>query len=152
MTKGASGALEFARAELYLKVVGRTYLFECSLCQYRAKVSGGEDSGLHCVIQTVVCRECRELFDAFRRQRRYADAADVIRFPGFYRPEIPPVILGDSSVNPRRGRAPKLIWHGFELACPVDAQHHVEPWRDPGRCPRCGNYLEKNGLPFRVWD
>jgi hypothetical protein len=137
---------------LYFSGVGRTYLFECPLCQYRAKVSGGADSGLHCQIQTVVCRECRQLFDVFTRQRRRADVADVIKFPGFYRPEIPPVILGDSSVNPRRDPPRRLVWREFALACPVEPAHFVEPWTDPGRCPRCGNFLEKNGLPFRLWD
>jgi len=137
---------------LYLNEVARTYSFECPICQYRAKISGGADSGRHCEIQTVVCRDCRHLFDVFVRQRRRADAADLVRFPGFYRPEIPPVILGDSSVNPGAVRPARLIWRDLKLACPVDAAHFVEPWRDPGRCPRCGNFLEKNGMPFRLWD
>ena len=144
--------LEFVGAGLYFKRMGKTYLFECPLCQYRAKISGGTDSGLHCEIQTVICRECRELFDVFTRQRRRADAADVIKFPGFYRPEIPPVILCDSSVNPKRERPRPLVWRNFKLTCPVEPKHFVEPWNDPGRCPRCGNFLEKNGLPFRLWD
>jgi hypothetical protein len=132
--------------------MGRTYIFECPQCQYRAKISGGADSGLHCEIQTVVCHACRELFDVFTRQRRHADALDVIRFPGFYRPEIPPVILGESSFKPKRERPRALIWRDFALACPVEKTHFVEPWNSPGRCPRCGNFLEKNGLPFRLWD
>ena len=147
-----SYGLEFRRVPLYFKAVGRTYIYECPQCQYRAKISGGTDSGLHCEIQTVICRECRELFDVFTRQRRRAGAADVIRFPGFYRPEIPPVILRDSSVNPRRERLRPLVWRTFDLVCPQDPKHFVEPWNDPGRCPRCGNFLERNGLPFRLWD
>jgi hypothetical protein len=136
--------LEFSGARLYFKRVGRTYIFECPLCQYRAKISGGADSGIHCEIQTVVCRDCRELFDVFIRQRRRAGAADTVKFPGFYRPEIPPSVLRD----PDR----PLVWRDFKLACPVEPKHFVEPWNDPGRCPRCGNFLEKNGFPFRRWD
>ncbi len=132
--------------------MGRTYIFECPQCQYRTKVSGGMDSGVHCQIQTVVCRDCKELFDVFTRQRRHVGAADIIRFPGFYRPEIPPVVLGESSVHPRREPPRRLVWRDFKLACPVESAHFVEAWHDPGRCPRCGNFLEKNGLPFRLWD
>lgn len=124
--------------------MGRTYIFECPQCQYRTKISGGADSGIHCEIQTVVCRDCRELFDAFIRQRRRAGAVDVVKFPGFYRPEIPPSVLRDPS-RP-------LVWRSFQPVCPVEPKHFVEPWNDPGRCPRCGNFLEKNGLPFRLWD
>ena len=144
--------LEFPCSRLYFKCVGRTYIFECPQCQYRATVSGGADSGVHCAIQTVVCRDCRDLFDVFTRQRRRVDAVEVIKFPSFYRPEIPPVILRDSSVNPKRGQPCPLEWRTFKLACPVGSKHFVEPWNNPGRCPRCGNFMGKNGLPLRLWD
>lgn len=132
--------------------MGRTYLFECPLCQYRAKISGGADSGLHCAIQTVVCRDCRELYDVFVRQRQFADAKEMIKFPGFFRPEIPPVVLQESSFTPSREPARRLIWKEFEMTCPVEPKHFVEAWKDPGRCPRCGTFLEQSGLPFRLWD
>jgi hypothetical protein len=132
--------------------MGRTYLFECPQCQYRAKVSGGADSGVHCEVQTVVCRDCRELFDVFTRVRRPAEAEERIKFSAFHRPEIPPVILQDSLFNPRRGPARLLVWKRLAPACPVVPKHFVEAWNDPGRCPRCGSFLEKNGLPFRLWD
>jgi len=132
--------------------VGKTYLFECPQCQYRAHISGGADGGLHCEIQTVICRDCRQLYDVFKRQRRRADAQDVVRFPGFYRPEIPPTILVDSSVNPSPKQPAPLVWRQTEPACPVDPGHFVEPWKDPGRCPRCGNFMERNGIAFRAWD
>ena len=126
--------------------MGRTYHFECSHCHYRAKVSGGADSGVHCEVQTVVCRDCRELLDVFTKVRRRADASPKIKFPAFFRPEIPPVILRDGSKGGR------LVWHKFKPACPANPEHFVEIWNDPGRCPRCGNFMEKNGLPFRLWD
>ena len=124
--------------------MGRTYLFECSLCQYRAKISGGADSGLHCEVQTVRCRDCRELFDVFTRVRRRPGA--VAKFLQFFRPEIPPVVLRGG------GAGQPLVWEKFKLTCPVQPKHLVEAWNDPGRCPRCCNFLEKNGLPFRLWD
>lgn len=144
--------LEFSGAPLYFKPVGKTYLFECPQCQYRVKISGGVDSGLHCDIQTIFCHDCRQLYDVFIRQRRRADATDRVKFPGFYRPEIPSVILGASSVNPSKKPPVQLIWRDSKISCPVEPEHFVEPWNDPGRCPRCGNFMEKNGFPFRAWD
>ena len=127
--------------------MGKTYQFECELCQYRAKVSGGADGGIHCEVQTVVCLDCRELYDVFTRLQRAEDSAGdrPVKFPGFFRPEIPPVIL--SGLAGRR-----LVWQEFKPACPVEPKHRVELWRSPGRCPRCGNFIEKNGIPFRLWD
>jgi hypothetical protein len=126
--------------------MGRTYQFECPQCHYRARISGGADSGLHCEVQTVVCRDCRELLDVFTKVRRREGASEAIKFPAFFRPEIPPVILRDASIKAA------LVWQKFSPACPVAAKHFVEAWNDPGRCPRCGNFMEKNGLPFRRWD
>ena len=122
--------------------MGKTYAFECSLCQYRVKVSGGADSGVDCEVQTIACRECRELVDVFTRVRRLAAAAGKFQTK---RLEIPPVALPGSAAR-QKG------WQTFPLACPANAKHLVTAWRDPGRCPRCGNYLEKAGLPFRLWD
>jgi hypothetical protein len=139
--------LAFLAKELYFRRMGRTYHFECPQCQYRAKVSGGVDSGVHCEVQTVVCLDCRELQDVFTRLRGEESAlARKPKFPDFFTPEIPPVLLADSS-----GKR-KLVWKQFLLACPVNAQHKVEPWGEPGRCPRCGNFMEKDGIPFRLWE
>jgi hypothetical protein len=44
------------------------------------------------------------------------------------------------------------FWENVKLTCPRAKNHRVEPWRDPGRCPRCGVYLEKNGFPYRIWE
>lgn len=122
--------------------MGKTYLFECGLCHYRVKVSGGSDAGVDCDVQTVVCLDCRELFDVFTRVRRRSNP--VGKFQAL-NPEIPPAALKGSPAR-------KKDWEKPAPACPMEEKHRVETWRDPGRCPRCGNYLEKNGLPFRVWD
>ena len=126
--------------------MGRTYHFECPYCHYRAKVSGGVDSGLHCEVQTVVCRDCRELLDIFTKVRRREGVVEKVKFPGFFRPEIPPVILRDGTANRR------LVWQKFPPTCPVAAKHFVEAWKDPGRCPRCGNFMERGGMPTKIWD
>lgn len=127
--------------------MGRTYHFACPLCHYRADISGGTDSGVHCEVQTVTCRECRELYDVFiRLRRKETDMDKKPKFPGFFKPEIPPVILRDGSAQRR------LIWQTFLPTCPVNPKHKVESWKDPGRCPRCGSFMEKSGLPYRHWD
>ena len=125
--------------------MGRTYQFECPQCHYQVKVSGGAAGGIHCEVQTVVCRDCRELFDVFTKLSGRVGAKEEIKFPGFFRTEIPPVIL-------RGGVAGKLVWRELKLTCPVRWKHFVEPWTDPGRCPRCGNFLEKHGFPIKIWD
>jgi hypothetical protein len=38
------------------------------------------------------------------------------------------------------------------LHCPVSKNHSVHAWNDPGKCPRCGAFLEKSSLPYRLWD
>jgi hypothetical protein len=122
--------------------MGKTYVFECGLCHYRVKISGGADSGLDCAVQTIVCRDCRELFDVFTRVRRQAAPPGKFKSE---RLEIPPVALPGSPAR-------QTGWQKSNLSCPVNPKHCVEPWKNPGRCPRCGNYLEPNGLAFRLWD
>ena len=122
--------------------MGKTYQFECSLCHYRTRISGGTDRGVDCEVQTVICHDCRELFDSFTRVRRQAAPVDSFRPK---HPEIPPVALPGSTAHSE-------AWQACQLACPINPKHFVEPWQDPGRCPRCGNFMEKNGFPFRSWD
>jgi hypothetical protein len=132
--------------------VGKTYQFECPLCQYQAKISGGADGGVHCEIQTVICRDCRQLYDVYTKVQRRAGVAEKVKFPGFFRPEIPPVILRESTSRPGTSAPVKLVWQKFAPTCPVEAKHRVEVWKDPGRCPRCGCFMDKGGFPFRNWD
>ena len=134
-----------ARARVF-ECVGKTYHFECPHCHYRAKVSGGADSGAHCEVQTVVCHDCGELIDVFTKVRRYEGALEKIKFPAFFRPEIPPVVLRDKIKGGR------LVWQKCVAACPVNPKHQVDVWNDLGRCPRCRNFMEKNGFPTRIWD
>jgi hypothetical protein len=122
--------------------MGKTYLFECGLCHYRVKASGGAAAGVDCEVQTVACSDCRELYDIFTHVRR--QSTPVGKFKALH-PEIPPAALTGSPARKRDWEKPPVI-------CPRDPKHRVAPWNDPGRCPRCGNFLEKSGLAFRVWD
>ncbi|MGA9450369.1 MAG: hypothetical protein WBW41_03385 [Verrucomicrobiia bacterium] len=147
--------------------MGRTYHFDCPYCHYQARVSGGADTGLNCAVQTIVCLDCRQLFDVFTRLRqREGDekppSAEVKTKPrrGLLSNVvlIPPLRLMEnvwSVFSPgRRSSAPprQWRWENVKPVCPVAGFHRIKIWNAPGRCPRCGNYLEKNGFPFRLWD
>ncbi len=141
--------------------MGRSYWFECPKCSYRAKVSGRADRGLTLCVETVFCRDCKELRDVVTRLRvpetppENPDARKLKnpgatldgrswalnRPPGFFE------ALGRLALGLTRSR-----WLDFKPQCPVSPIHRVETWRDPGKCPRCGIFLEKNAIPFRIWD
>jgi hypothetical protein len=147
---------------VYFNSVGRTYHFECPHCQYRARVSGGTDGGVNCVIQTIACRNCRELFDVFTRVRKRDSGAKAeAKMQRKMLPErlsIPPMMLvqhvnREFQNQPRlRVAPPAAWWENVKVACPISELHRIELWKHPGRCPRCGNFMEKNGFPFRLWD
>ena len=140
--------------------MGRSYWFECPKCGYRAKVSGRADRGLSFFVQTILCRDCRELYDAVTRLRVPDESGRAGR----------PCRMAPGQVaNPRRSfsappsfqavlnRLPqtgvkRFRWLPFKLQCPVSALHRVRSWNDPDKCPRCGVYLEKSALPYRLWD
>jgi len=137
--------------------MGRSYWFECSKCGYRAKVSGRTDRGVSLVVQTIVCQDCKELYDAVTRMRV---SEEVGNYKGFNPLEPggsvtgakrPPTFLAAlNRLNVIGGR--KFKWLQFAAQCPVASFHRVKPWKEPDRCPRCGIYLEKNALPYRIWD
>ena len=48
--------------------------------------------------------------------------------------------------------ARRYRWQQFKPQCPVSRSHRVQQWNDPDKCPRCGLFLEKNIIPYRIWD
>jgi hypothetical protein len=142
--------------------MGRTYWFECVKCGYRAKVSGGADRGFNLFVQTIVCRDCRNLCDAVIRMK--VSARFAVRGPNrrgvgpatestIMRPSLAPAPRFQEAANRLLYMGtPQLQWVQFKLRCPVSALHKIEPWNEPGKCPQCGLLLEKNVLPFRIWD
>jgi len=147
--------------------MGRTFQFECPHCRYQARVSGGADAGVNCSIQTIYCRDCRELFDIFIRIRKKVSSPEPAPAPGrssaprrqllLVRSDIPPTMLmeepwPDFQPNHPRHPLPPVHWEEIKPACPVGKTHQVQPWNDPGRCPRCGNFMEKNSFAWRRWE
>jgi hypothetical protein len=142
--------------------MGRSYWFECSKCGYRARVSGRPDRGLDLCVETVACRECRALFDAVTRVRVPSEGqsgtglscAGFRLARGFNGPRSfngPPQFFGALNRLSYTG-AHGFKWMEFKVQCPVSRLHHVRSWRDPGHCPRCGIFMDKNAVPYRIWD
>ena len=139
--------------------MGRTYWFECSRCGYRAKAAGRADRGLDFFVQTIVCLDCKELYDAVTRLRVPAEAQTQRQLSAWRlksansRWITTPAPSFQAALNrlPQTG-VKRFRWLHFKMQCPVSAIHRVEAWNDPDKCPRCGIYLEKNALPYRIWD
>lgn len=135
--------------------MGRSYLFECPKCGYKATVSGGADAGFEFSVQTTACRDCRKLFDSVVRWRvpdrglKIPTEFQRLRFRKSS--ETPPTMETALSRLPLVG-VRKFKWALFPIRCPVSRAHRVSTWNEPGKCPRCGTFLEKNALPFRYWD
>jgi len=136
--------------------MGRSYLFECSKCGYRAKVSGGADRGFDFHVQTVLCLDCKALYDAVVRLK-IPDAETCMAVFSHQRPllhwQVPDGAPAFESVLNRLPLpARQVAWLHFRIRCPISPIHQVRPWNEPDKCPRCGVYLERNALPFRIWE
>ncbi len=140
--------------------MGRSYWFECPKCGYRAKVSGRADRGLSFFVQTILCRDCRELYDAVTRLRVPDESPGWGSLAGWQRTglqnsqrtlSVPPAFQAALNRLPQTG-VRHFKWLPFKIQCPVSAVHRVRNWNDPDRCPKCGIFLEKSALPYRLWD
>ncbi len=144
--------------------MGRAYWFECPKCSYRVKVAGRVDRGVNVFVQTVHCRDCKELHDVVTRVRIPDEVQDRIRANlqagGLPRLKLPGrswAASGPPSFQAALGRLSstgftRFKWLDFKLQCPVSPSHSVQSWSEPGKCPKCGMFLEKNAVPFRVWE
>jgi hypothetical protein len=136
--------------------MGRSYYFECSKCGYRATVAGRADGGVSFEVQTITCRDCKELLDVVTRLKEeppngVGKSAGANRGKRMIRPlEAAPRF--EVVLNRLPAGAKRLRWVPYEICCPVSPLHRVQAWNDPGRCPRCGTYLDKSALPFRIWE
>jgi len=123
--------------------MGRTYAYECAKCGYRAMVAGGEAHGLELSVQTIVCEDCKELYDAVIALRTPDDVPPL---------SVPPAFDAVIRRLPLFLSAGSLRWEHFSLICPRAGNHVVKEWREPGKCPRCRVYMERSAFPFRQWE
>lgn len=138
--------------------MGKSYWFECSRCGYRAKVAGRADDGLHLSVQTILCQDCKELYDAVTQIRLLDGSAPVLHgtlanWPLSGQVELKRAPSFQWAVNRLQYAGEKISdWLKFQLKCPVSSIHKIRAWNDPDKCPRCGGYLEKAALAYRIWD
>jgi hypothetical protein len=140
--------------------MGRSYWFECPRCSYRARVSGRADQGVSFVVQTILCRDCRELYDAVTRLKVPDEWGGLGTLGGLRKARSskahphfvsPPAFVAVLNRLPPTG-AKRFKWIPLEVQCPVSAIHRVRSWNDPDKCPKCGVFLEKSALAYRLWD
>jgi Zn-finger nucleic acid-binding protein len=140
--------------------MGRSYWFECPNCGYRANVSGRADRGLSFCVQTILCLDCKELYDAVSRIRIPDQSGALGHSAGLRQAKssnpsrslsVAPSFQSVLNRLPYTG-VKRFRWLPFQIQCPVSPRHRVQSWNEPDQCPRCGIYLEKNVLPFRIWD
>ena len=138
--------------------MGKTYIFDCPRCGYRAKVSGGVDDGFGRIIQTIECCDCRQLHDVPIRVR--ATDAEVRAQKNTLGKKPFTTIAGGGDPTLFSVMADKMLiagltqtkWSVLKPVCPVSRLHRTRPWKEPGKCPRCGVFLERTLLPYRIWD
>ena len=123
-------------------------------------MSGRADRGLNFFVQTIVCRDSKALFDAVTRvkvpdDRGLGKKTLGLGAGGFSpsrpSPSAPPTFEAMLNRLPFRG-VKRFRWIPYKLRCPVSPIHRVDAWNEPDKCPRCGVFLERNALPFRIWD
>jgi hypothetical protein len=139
--------------------MGRTYLFECAKCGYRVTVAGGAARGPHLAVQTIHCLDCRELHDAVTDLKVPATPAPKLKDwklkPTPFAPgpsEEPPPTFAAALNYLVIGSGKRFRWVHYQTACPVAARHRIRVWKQPGKCPKCGVFLDGGGTPFKVWD
>jgi hypothetical protein len=144
------------------KTVGRSYNFECGRCGYRSAVSGKLDQGVCFWVQTISCLDCKALYDSVTKLKvpdeprltSWRNVGGLLRLKGLaaYRHSSrAPSFHEAMSRLPLLG-ATACRWLQFRMQCPVSPAHRVEAWNEPGKCPKCGLFLEKGALPYRLWD
>ncbi len=142
--------------------MARSYHFECSRCGYRVAVSGKPDRGVFFEVQTISCLDCKTLYDSVTKLKvpeelllsTWRNVWGLLRqkgSPGHRYSSRAPSFQEAISCLPLLGVS-NCRWLQFRPQCPISATHRVESWNEPGKCPKCGQFLEKGALPFRLWD
>jgi hypothetical protein len=104
--------------------VATLYQFRCDPCGYEAKVSGDRDCGMASATVTILCENCRELFEHFRLsglssilRAHHANSAvtpsrDTVRLTRRHVPTLRPSLSGLSTSHQERHQAAQR--HFFE--------------------------------------
>lgn len=137
--------------------MGRSYCFECNKCGYRAQVAGRPDRGREFFTETIACTECKQLYDVVTRLRFPRPNISASGFQSYAKavqarpPRRPPSFQAAVNRLPLKG-VNGFRWVVYPARCPVSPGHRIRTWSDPGKCPKCGVFMEKAVLPYRIWD
>ncbi|MGB1054453.1 MAG: hypothetical protein ACPHDL_01575 [Limisphaerales bacterium] len=155
-------------------LVGRMYRFQCDRCGYRVDSIGGQLQGPGFELITIDCRHCRRLFDVLSKIELLRPISERV-----FRPStslawtLPPsrwsqveqhMGLVTGSLTRKRDfryrlkahtplvKRPTQTIYQLVIECPRKASHPVRKWQEPGRCPKCADYLQRGAMPYREWD
>ena len=113
-------------------------------------------------VQTILCQDCKELFDAITRLRVPNEPSFASSFRLGNNNALRPLFSSGHATRPPSfqvvaNRLPQFAlsqfkWVHFNLQCPTSSVHRVQSWSEPGKCPRCGVYLDKHALPYKIWE
>jgi hypothetical protein len=154
--------------------MGRAYRYHCERCGYKADVCGADVEASGFQMTTIHCKDCRCLYDVLSRielDRPVADGTKDAHPEHHLRlaeskwrelehkfsltsgslPRKKELHFKIKTASPFQNRLTQLCYQ-LVLECPIKITHRVRCWKEPGRCPRCRDYLERAALPFREWD
>ena len=149
--------------------MGRVHAFECPKCGFRTRAAGGMDRGLDCFAHSMVCHDCRRIFDAVTHVRlppgsrpRRKDGLSMLKRPRAVSDlklnlpdhlHVTKQVINEQPILPEpllAGSASR--WVELAVRCPSSAIHRIEEWRSPWRCPICQSCLDKSFVPYRIWE
>jgi hypothetical protein len=151
------------------------YRFDCQKCNYSARACGGEVMGRGFLARTIICLDCREIYDVVSALTRPCQGLPSELIGGNDRRPVvvPPsqlAVIADqlnllTTVLPA---ARKLVLYResavpfanlmtphsvkIRLLCPVNSQHRIRLWKESTTCPRCHDILVRSPIPYRIWD
>lgn len=96
--------------------MGAYFLFECQSCDYKAEISGGEDSGIVKMTETMTCKDCQDLVD---------------------------VLIGTQG---EVGKTDTPDTNDLIGVCPKCNGKNISPWSKDGQCPKCGGLMIQGEL------
>ena len=102
--------------------MGHTQQFTCPNCEYSADVAGGRTFGFSAVVETIVCHDCKELYDAVANEKAPNIPDDIMTYEG---------LTG--------------------IRCPKSIKHRFTTWTEPWYCPKCDTPIEPEGSG-ELWD
>lgn len=111
---------------LWNNIMGSTYLFRCTKCDYKVESSGELDWGMLAVVRPFICKDCTEVVD---------------------------VTIGECGQVFEKNTKEKLRVDGM-YKCPICKGENITVWHPRYRkCPKCGGWMKRDkGGPIMLWD